>query len=212
MFLLVFTLFLVPLTSSLTITDTTFFSTITNYTIFVDNMVLENVTVTNLTIEFFAISSVGSNLTNTNATFDAVANFFDLPIDFTIRNVNTSTDLFTSSLGSEDFNATFTPGQTIQILGQSSRIIPITEQTCNNLSDGFNTFFTFMPIIFTILAIIIIVSLLIGLIFLIRNPESFETVKSIVVNQDFILALSGLGFLGFLGIIFLVILGFMCTI
>lgn len=99
--------------SAVQINDTTFFSTISNFTIFVDTITLDTQVTTNQTIEFFNLTSRGSNFTNTNATFDAVASFFGLDIGITLRNINTSTDLFTSTTGTQDFNASFTSGQVI---------------------------------------------------------------------------------------------------
>lgn len=115
-FLLVVALLILPSISALTITDTTFFSSVSNYTIFVDRIVLDNVTVTSGSIQFHELNSTGSNFTNTNITFDAVASFFDLQVGLTVKNVNTSTNLFTSTISNQDFNATIIPGQTIQTL------------------------------------------------------------------------------------------------
>ncbi len=114
-FLLAFALFLLPSVSALTITDTTFHSSISNYTIFVDSMELDEVNVTNLTISFYNVTSIGTNLTNINLTYDARVDFYGLDIGLTIHNVNASTDLFTSSSGNQDYNATFTPGQVLRI-------------------------------------------------------------------------------------------------
>lgn len=119
-------LMFISLASAVVITDTTFFASTNNYTIFVDSLELENVTVTATSIQFFNINSSGANLTNTNATYDAVASLIGLPIGMNVLNVNTDTILFTSSASSQNFNATFTPGQTIRItntvtLGSNAR-------------------------------------------------------------------------------------------
>ena len=118
------------------INDTTFFASETNYTIFVDSITLDNVTTTPTSITFFNLTSVGSNFTNTNETFDAVATFIGLNISLTIRNINTSTDLFTSVLGSTDFNATFTTGQVIRIMSGQTPVIlcTTTERSVLNIT------------------------------------------------------------------------------
>ena len=149
---LIFPIFLVlllfPLLSALTITDTTFFASETNYTIFVDSITLDNVTVTNTSITFYNLTSIGSNFTNTNATFDAVATFIGLDVGLTILNVNTSVNLFSSVLGSQNFNATFTPGQTIRtiITPDSDALI-----ACNTMIIQFGGFVVFIGLLGTII-------------------------------------------------------------
>ncbi len=115
-FFLALALFLLPSINALTINNTTFSTSISNYTIHVDLMELDEVNVTNYTISFYNVTSVGSNLTNINATYNARADFYGLDIGLTIRNINTSTDLFTSESGNQDYNATFTSGQVIRIM------------------------------------------------------------------------------------------------
>lgn len=114
-FLLAFALLILPSVNALTITNTTFFSSESNSTIFVDSITLDNVTTTVNETIFINLTSIGSNFTNTNTT-NAFANFIGLTVDLTIRNINTSTDLFTSMVGNEDFNVTFSAGQLIRIL------------------------------------------------------------------------------------------------
>lgn len=106
---------LLPLASSLVITNTTFFASETGYTIFVDSVTLDSTNVTNTSIEFDGVNSVLSRFTNTNLTTTAVANFVNLQDGFFIRNLNTSLFLFSSVLGNQDFNASFSPGQIIEI-------------------------------------------------------------------------------------------------
>jgi len=79
-------------------------------------LVLDNVTVTANSIQFHNVTSLGTNFTNTNETFDAVASFFGLQVGFTITNVNESNDLFNSTAADQEFNATFTPGQVIRTI------------------------------------------------------------------------------------------------
>lgn len=202
---------LISTVSAVTITDTTFFSTGSNYTIFVDMMELDNVTVTAGSINFHDVTSLGTNLTNTNATFDAVASFFGLNLNFTLFNVNTSTNIFTSSPGAQDFNITFTPGEIIRIvIADIDR--KSTFATCNQLLPGFGTFFSFFPIFFTILAIIIIVFMLIGLMFVVRDQSRPNPLNIDLSSSGLISAVSALGLLGFIGLIFLIILAFLCTV
>lgn len=116
-YLLIVLLFLsLTSVSALEITDTTFFSSATNFTIFVDSITLDNVTITENKIEFHNLSSIGSKFTNTNATFDARADFIGLNLSLRVRNFNTSENLFLSTLGSQNFNATFISGHTITIV------------------------------------------------------------------------------------------------
>lgn len=123
LFLLV--LLILPLVSALTVTDTTFHSSVSNYTIYIDSITLDNVTVTNQTIEFYSLTSVGSNFINVNETYDARADFYGLGIGLIVRNINTSTDLFTSVAGSQDYNATFTPGQVLMIMIEEEEVCAI---------------------------------------------------------------------------------------
>ncbi len=131
MFFLAFALFLLPSVSALTIDNTTFFSSRSNYTIFVDSMTLSEVNVTNLTISFYDVNSTFSNFTNTNATYDARADFYGLQIGLIIHNVNTSTDLFTSASGNQSYNATFTPLQILRIMGEAE-VVEI--EICSSLT------------------------------------------------------------------------------
>ncbi len=138
-----------------------------NYTIFVDSITLDSAVVTNTSITFNNLTSVGSNFTNTNATFDAVANFIGLDVGLTIRNVNTSTDLFTSTLGDQDFNATFTTGQRLII--NSFRTLGV------NCSSDVNSILK-LTLIFLALVIILLPILILiinGKLSLETNPKKF---------------------------------------
>lgn len=114
-FLFLLFLLVLPSVSALQINDTIFFSSDTNFTIFVDSITLDQVTVTNQTITFINLTSIGSNFTNINATFDARADFIGLTPGLVVRNVNTQTDLFQSKAANQNFNATFTPSQVLII-------------------------------------------------------------------------------------------------
>ena len=113
-------LILLPLASATTITDTTFFASDFNYTISVDTITLDEVEVNGDSIRFINLTSAGSLFTNVNLTFDAVANFDGLQTGLTINNVNTSLQLFNSTVGDQSFNATFTTGQVLQIVATPS--------------------------------------------------------------------------------------------
>jgi len=210
--LILLILLILPLTSALTISDTTFFSSVSNFTIFVDGMTLDNVTVTNMSIQFIGLTSVTSNFTNTNTTFDAIASFFDLAVNLTVHNVNTSTDLFTASATNGNFNATIIPGNVITILAGPTGSGLIQEQICNDILGGFAVYFTFMPAIFTVFAIILLVFMLAGLVFMVTNIKRPEGFKIDLSDKGFLAGLSALGLLGFIGIIFAIILGFLCTV
>lgn len=175
-----FIVFMIPFVSSLQINDTTFFASQENFTIFVDSIILDAVVVTNQTIEFHNLTSIGSNFTNSNATFDARADFFGLDINLIVRNKNTSTDLFTSTLSDQNFNVTFTSGQVIII---SENPIFICTQAERNLLD--------LVILFFALAI-----LMIPLILLVRNGNfSFNKSNAKRMVTVFVGILIGLIFL-----------------
>lgn len=139
-------LILLPSIYALTITNTTFHSSVSNYTIFVDSITLNNVTVTNLTIEFYNLTSVGSNFTNVNATYDARADFYGLEEGLTVRNINTSTDLFTSTTITQNYQAAFTPGEVLTITSN-----PPFQQTADNFIAALAIFATFFGVIALIL-------------------------------------------------------------
>ena len=139
-------LLLFPLVNALTITDTTYFSSVSNSTIFVDSITLDLVIVTNQSAEFYNLTSVGSNFTNTNATYNARADFYGLNVGLTIRNINTQQDLFTSASGSQNYNATFTPGQVIRTI-----IITDAQNACNTMIIQFGGFVVFVGLLGTII-------------------------------------------------------------
>ncbi len=86
-------------------------------------MNLDQVIVTNETIEIYNLTSIGTNFTNINNTYDAVINFLGLKVDLTLRNINTSSDVFTSIIGSQDYNATLTPWQLLRVMGEQTDIV-----------------------------------------------------------------------------------------
>ena len=162
--LLVFVLLLfLPLVSGVQIDDTTFFASETSYTIFVDSITLDQVFVSNVSIIFHNLTSLGSNFTNSNETFDAVASFIGLETGFTIRNINLSLDLFTSGVGSQDFNATFISGHTIRVIIKE---ITLTQKTCNSSLNNISSLSTVMQKSFPILALFVLV--------IIRSNSSYE--------------------------------------
>lgn len=107
---------LLPLTSSVDISNTTFITNTTNFSVFVDSITLDLANITNESIFLHNVSSLGSNLTNTNPLVTATVDFIGLNLGFGIRNLNTSTTLFKSRIGSQDFGAIFIPDHTIQII------------------------------------------------------------------------------------------------
>lgn len=133
-FVFLFLILTISSVSSLQINDTIFFASETNFTIFVDSITLDQVTVTNQSITFINLTSVGSNFTNINATFDARADFIGLALGLAIRNLNTSTDIFLSSVGDQNFNATFLSGHTIRT--QLGITPPFVEPYCSAVLDG----------------------------------------------------------------------------
>lgn len=180
-FLLAFTLFLLPSISALTLVNTTFFASATNYTIFVDSITLDNVTITSTSITFFNLTSVESNFTNTNLTSDAVATFDGLDVGLTIRNVNTSIDLFNSTLGDQNFNVTFSPGivlRTITTISVTPSCSPSTQSILNLAVLFFALAIVFIPILVlfvkgklsltmnTKMFVVVFVGVILGLVFI----------------------------------------------
>lgn len=122
--LLLCVLVLPSMVSALTVTNTTFYTSVSNYTVYVDSITLDNVTITNTTIEFYNLSSVGSNLTNINDTYNSRADFYGLDIGLTIRNINTTIDLFTATASSQDYNAALPIGNLLQIMDHRTSTTP----------------------------------------------------------------------------------------
>ena len=73
-FVFLFLILTISSVSSLQINDTIFFASETNFTIFVDSITLDQVTVTNQSITFINLTSVGSNFTNINARMMVLKN------------------------------------------------------------------------------------------------------------------------------------------
>jgi len=177
-FLLAFALIIIPSASALTFNNTTFFSSESNSTIFVDSITLDNVTVTANFTEFFNLTSLGSNFTNTNVT-DAFAHFIGLNVGLVIRNINTSTDLFLSTLADQDFNATFTAGQLLRIVGEITPVGECSQGTRSLLS---------ATLIFLALAVLLFP---VGLIFVKNDFRLNADVKSfLIVFISIILAIA----------------------
>jgi len=197
-YLIIFLLLLLPVVSAVTITDTTFFANQTNFTIFVDSITLDQVIVTNTTIQFHNLTSLGSNLTNTNATFDARADFIGLETGFSILNVNTSVILFSSISAFQDFNATFISGQTIRIISTPSDA----SVACTTMIAQFGLFPALVGLVGTII-------LLVGIIFALVT--GFVSLKSSGINGRFLfLGLLTVVSIGVLIIVAIVILGALC--
>ncbi len=169
-------LIFLPSVSALIITDTTFFASESNYTIFVDLMVLDQVEVTSQDIIFHNVTSSGTNLTNTNATSEAVATFIGLSPGLTLRNANTATDLFTSTAQAPDFNATFTAGQTIII--NPGPVLSTAATACNELISQFSTY----PILLGLVGTIILLGAV-----LFALSTGFIDLKSSGINSSFVL-------------------------
>lgn len=154
-----------PSVSAVTVTETTFFASDNNYTVFVDSMILINSTITNATIEFVGINSTGTNMTNVNATYDAVVNIIDLPIGSAIFNKNTSIYIFTSVAGNQSFNVTITPLNAIRIDNSaalaSSPIVNDCSTTALLISAGYVIFTEFTAQTFLILlAVLILITII----------------------------------------------------
>lgn len=145
---LLLVMFFTTYASAVTITDTTFFSSSSGSTIFIDTITLDEVTVTDVTTLFTNLTSSGSEFTNTN-TSDASADFIGLQIGLVIRNLNTSTDLFQARTGSQTFNATFTQGQVLKIMPNLTFVCNAAQRSILNLTVLFFALaIMFIPILF----------------------------------------------------------------
>ncbi len=116
----------------------------------VDHIIIDQVTVTNQSAEFYNLTSVNSNFTNTNATYNARADFYGLDVGLTIYNVNTDTVLFTSASGSQNYNASWISGQVLRIISS----IPSSAQgriACNKMIIQFGGFVVFIGLLGTII-------------------------------------------------------------
>jgi len=185
-------LILLPSVFALTITDTTFRSSVSNDTIFVDSITLDNVTVTNTTITFFNLTSVGSNFTNVNETFDATVRFVGLEINLSIRNVNTSTNLFSSTLGDQDFNATITPGQVLTIIESPTGPVTPSESVLSAFSSS--AIVIFVSLFATLGVVFVLIFLRFGLDALTGNTNvDFNMVSASVGGVIFIIVVVGIG-------------------
>lgn len=144
-------LVLLPFFSALQLDDDSFFSSISNSTVLVDSVTLDQVTVTNMSTEFYNVTSVGSNFTNNNATFLAQIDFYGLVIGHMIENVNTSTLLFTSAIGDTNFNATVAIGEVIT-LTVTVPVVTATSTLCTGIFGGFGSFMSLIVIVIIISA------------------------------------------------------------
>ncbi len=157
------------------------------------------------------MTSLGTNFTNTNLTFDAVASFFGLQIGHTITNVNTSDDLFNSTTTNQNFNATFTTGQVIiTILTPSSP--PTSRALCNNITDGVSTFFEVIPIVFSILGIVLVLLTITGLIFVIQDPTRMPEFNIDFTNFNFVSMFMVIFVVGLIALAVFVALSAVCTL
>ena len=160
--LLLLILFILPSVSALTITDTTFFSSVSNSTIFIDTITLDEATVNNQTTQFFNLTSQDSKFFNTNATSTATAEFIGLQAGLLIHNINTSTDIFTSAIGNQNFNATFTAGQVIQVRDDDGFSNTVISAQCSGITDGFSLFGTLLAIIAITVVLVMVVGTFTG--------------------------------------------------
>ena len=122
LFVFLLAIALLPLISSLQINDTIYFSSVSNSTIYVYSITLDQVIVTNQSTEFYNLTSLDSNFTNINATYNARADFYGFPFAYSIHNVNTGTTLFTASETDRNYNSTFSSGEILTIISLPPQI------------------------------------------------------------------------------------------
>ncbi len=208
LFLLAFALILIPSISALTITDTTFSTSDSNYTILVDSITLDQVIVENDSIQFHNLTSIASNFTNTNATFDSIATFVGLKVGLTVKNINTSAEL-NSTLGNQDFNVTFTAGQILQIV-----VTTPTTGVCGpaGLRVGFNSFFDSIGVVFSILVVIIIILLIWGVIIVIQDPSKLTSLDIDFSKLDLPKIFIGILIVSIIALISTALIAIMCAL
>jgi len=170
-------LFSISFSSALTIEDTIFSTSVTNYTVHVDKVILTSTNTTNLSLIFTGVDSSGSNFTNINSSLIAIVEFVNLSGGLTIHNKNTSTDIFSSEIGARDFNATIPPHNVIII--NAFKTIPKTdcERIVDTMGGALALFSEQTSVVFlTILAIIILISII-----LVQTSASIQDAKNIFV-------------------------------
>lgn len=166
-------LLLIPLSSALTVSDTTFSTSETNFTVHVDTVTLSSFNITNQSIILNGITSRGSNFTNINSTLSAVVNFINLSIGLNVVDVNTSTNLFTSASGSQDFNATILPLEVV-LVGDAFTPEPTEGQlSCSAMVAQFGLFPALAGLLGTIILLAAVIFVLV---------EGFKTVRTEGVN------------------------------
>lgn len=127
------------------VNDTTITTTGTNYSIYVTTIDFDVLNITNETIEFYNITSLNTRITNTNLTGNAIVQLYGIQVGLTVRNHNTSTDLFTSTSSNSNYNVTFGQGVQIRILGvQDTGTIG---GFCLSIIEGFSLFGLFLGLI-----------------------------------------------------------------
>lgn len=168
-------------------------------------MTLDKVVVRADSIEFHEVTTRGSNFTDVNTSFNAVANFLNLPLNFTIFNVNTSTTLFTSGIGAQDFNASWTFGQVLTIGFFEEEITP-GDKLCTSLTGGYVAFFTGAPAVFSLLLVLMII-LVVGLMFVaLKDPGSIKNIDFVQTKAFFI----GMLVLAVIAMVSIVVLSTLC--
>lgn len=147
-------LILFPLVSSASLNDSIVNTTDTGYQVYFTNIGFDVLNVTNDTIEFYNLTSLHTQFTNINATGDAIVQLHGIQSGLTVRNHNTSTDLYTSVSDFGNYNVTFGPGVQIRIVGiQDTGTIGA---ACTGVIEGFSLFGVFLGLIgITLVAVFI---------------------------------------------------------
>ena len=178
---------------------------------------------TNETIEFHNLTSIGSNFTNTNATYNARADFYGLDIGLTIRNINITTDLFTSVSGSQNYNATFSSGQILRINNFQNVTATDQSQICHNFFLGMGGLASMSSPTFVMIMIAFIILILVGiLVMAIRAISSAtesrstlgksKTSQKSLSPQKIIVIFLGVVLIAFVVVIMSIFIGHFCTI
>ena len=149
-------IFLINLVSAVTITDTTFTTSDTNYSIYVNGSItLTQATVTNESIIFDNVNTTGT-FTNPNDTYDSQVNFVGLTSPYTKLTFDNGT---VRAVGVSDVNITIPAGRFFYL--QDARGYSNTELSafCESINDGYQEFGQLLVLIVLAIVLVFVVAM-----------------------------------------------------
>ncbi len=117
--------------------------------------------------------------------------------------------MFTSIGGSQAFNATFTSGQVLRII-----IVTTTRQQgiCDEVIPGIVSFFKISTAFFSILAVVLILIIIGGIVFVIQNPSILDSFNIDFSSFNLILIFLSMLVLAVIAIVSILTLNILCSI